>query len=150
MSYTNLIYHIIFRTRKSVDAISVEHENFLYRYIWGIVKGKGGVFYRVGGMPDHIHLCVQLPSTLAVADFMRDLKTSTSKFISTKKDLFPKFDGWGKSYCALTYSNSEKGSIVEYIKNQKVHHKTGAFPDELRSILQENGIVYSEEFFMKE
>ena len=150
MSYTNLIYHIIFRTRKSVEAIPIEHEDVLYRYIWGVVKEKGGVLYRVGGMPNHIHLCVQLPATLTVADFMRDLKTSASKFLNTKKELFSEFDGWGKSYCALSCSYSSKESVVEYIKKQKRHHLSCAFQDDLQEILKENGVDYNDDYFLKE
>ncbi len=150
MSYTNLLYHIVFRTYDSVNAISVENENLLYRYMWGVVKKKGGVLYRIGGMPDHIHLCVGLPASLAIADFMRELKTSSNKYIKSKRELFPKFSGWGKSYCALTCSYTSKETVVEYIKNQKRHHLSCAFQDELRELLAENGVDYNDDYFMKE
>lgn len=35
MSYTRLIYHVIFRTKHGVYAINEAHEALLYRYIWG-------------------------------------------------------------------------------------------------------------------
>lgn len=35
MSYTRLIYHVIFRTKQGVYAINEAHEALLYRYIWG-------------------------------------------------------------------------------------------------------------------
>ena len=40
MSYTHLLYHIVFRPKNSGPAINTEHENDLYRYIWGVVKQK--------------------------------------------------------------------------------------------------------------
>lgn len=140
MAYTNLLYHIVFRPKNSEPVISLAHEEVLYRYIWGYVTNKKGTLYRIGGMPDHIHMLVLLPPTLAISDFVHDLKISTSVFLSSKKDEFPKFKGWAKSYCALTYSKHEKDVVLNYIKNQKEHHKKVSFKDELVTLLEEMGV----------
>ena len=71
MSYTRLLYHIVFRTKHSVPAIEIAHEGELYSYIWGFIKNKDSILYRIGGMPDHIHLLIELSVKLALADFMR-------------------------------------------------------------------------------
>ena len=136
MAYTNLLYHIVFRPKNSESVIPMENEEMLYRYIWGVVKHKNGVLYRIGGMSDHVHLLVQLPATVAIADFVRDLKTSTSVFLKDNKDSFPKFEGWAKSYCALSYSTREKDMVVNYIKSQKEHHKRVSFHDEFLALLK--------------
>ena len=44
MSYTCLFYHIIFRTKYSEQTINKAHADDLYRYIWGIIKNKKGIF----------------------------------------------------------------------------------------------------------
>ena len=148
MAYTNLLYHIVFRPKNSAQVIVVDKEEMLYRYIWGFVENKKGVLYRIGGMPDHIHLLVQLPATIAVADFVRDLKTSTSVFLKDNKDSFPKFDGWAKSYCALSYSTREKDMVVNYIKSQKEHHKRVSFREEFLVLLKESGVEVDMKYFM--
>ena len=148
MSYTQLIYHIVFRTKSSVPSLVVEHEQDLYRYIWGFIKNKGCILFRIGGMPDHIHLLVQLPPTLAVSDFMRDLKTATHHYMAVHKELFPAFCGWGKSYCALSCSSKEKDRVVNYIKNQKSHHQKKTFQEEVLELLRENGMDTT--YFLKE
>ena len=51
MSYTNLLYHIIFRTKASDQSIPFANANTLYNYIWGIVRNKGCTLYRIGGCP---------------------------------------------------------------------------------------------------
>lgn len=150
MSYTKLLYHIVFRPKNSIPAITIEHEETLYRYIWGFIKNKGGVLNRIGGMPDHIHLLVQIPPTLSLSDFMRDLKTATHRYIQMQKDKFPLFDGWGKSYCALSCSALEKDRIIEYIKNQKVHHQQVGFQEELLKFLKDNGVEVDMRYFLKE
>lgn len=150
MSYLQLLYHIVFRPKASVPAIPIEHEKILYRYIWGYVKEKGGTLYRIGGMPDHIHILVSIPATLSVADFVRDMKVSSSKFIKEHRVEFPKFEGWGKSYCALTHSYLEKDKIINYISNQKEHHKRMNFHDELLSMVREYGVEVDERYFLRE
>ena len=82
MSATVIIYHIVFRPKNSRPVIDIAHEECLYRYIWRYVTEKKGFLHAVGGMPDHIHMLVELPANIAVADFVRDLKTSTSKFLT--------------------------------------------------------------------
>jgi REP element-mobilizing transposase RayT len=99
-------------------------------------------------MPDHVHILVQLPATIAVADFVRDLKTATNVYLKENRDSFPKFDGWSRSYCALTYSQNEKDTIINYIKNQKEHHKRVSFRDELLGMLRESGVEVDMKYFM--
>ena len=151
MSYTRLLFHIVFRTKHSIPAINMEHENELYRYIWGYIKNKDCILYRIGGMPDHIHMLIQIRATILLSDFMRDLKTATSKYLQEPcREAFPMFSGWGKSYCAISCSPMEKDSVVDYIKGQKVHHKKTSFQEELLKIFSENNIDDNVENFLKE
>ncbi len=52
MSYTRLLYHIVFRTKRSKNTIQEEHEKELYAYIMGITNNKKSKLYRIGGMPN--------------------------------------------------------------------------------------------------
>lgn len=147
MSYTKLLYHIVFRTKSGEWAITEAHEEKLYRYIWGYVKEKQCILYRINGMPDHIHLFVGLHSTVSVADFVKEMKNATHLFLEQNKALFPNFYAWSKGYCALTYSEKDKDKIINYIKNQKEHHKKQQFTDEMKSLFADYGIEYHEQFF---
>lgn len=147
MSYTKLLYHIIFRTKYGEPSIEIENEEHLYRYILHFIRGKKAVLYRVNGMPDHIHLLVELPSTISVADFVRELKNATHQFIDSHKYYFPRFYAWSVGYCALTYSNNEKQKIIHYIKNQKVHHQNLNFENEIKQLLIEQHIEHSPDYF---
>ena len=82
MSYTNLVYHIVFRTYRSIPAIDEEHERELYAYAHGYITRHRAKLYRIGGMPDHVHLLVSLPPDLADSEFVRGLKYATE--VSTR------------------------------------------------------------------
>ena len=94
MSYCRLFYHIVFRTKDSVYAINEENEKILYDYIWGFVKSHHSILHRINGMPDHLHLFVELHQTISVAEFVRKLKKSTHRFLDENKSLFPEFTAW--------------------------------------------------------
>ena len=88
MSYMCLFYHIIFRTKYSEQTINKAHADDLYCYIWGIIKNRKGVLYRINGIPDHLHLFVQLPTSISVADFVHDVKGNSSKWLMSNPLFF--------------------------------------------------------------
>ena len=146
MSYFRLLYHIVFRTKYRIPTIVIPYERELYNYIWGFIKNKNSKLYRVGGMPDHLHILLELSAKLALADFMRDLKVSSAKWLKTKPH-FPLFQGWGNGYAAFTYNIKEKVRIANYIMNQKTHHATLKFEDEIRDLFHENEYDGMEKYF---
>lgn len=140
MAYTYLLYHIIIRPKSSKPVIVEEHEKLLYSYIHGICKQKKCVLHRINGKSNHIHMLVEVHSTIAIADFVRDLKLATNQWMKQHRLEFPNFEAWGRSYCALTYCNRDKELVRNYIINQKEHHKSISFKDEYVSLLEEFGI----------
>lgn len=149
MSYTQTSYHIVLRTHRSVPSIAEEHERDLYSYILGFINNVGGKLYRIGGMPDHVHLFVSLPATLAMSKFVQELKISTSKWLKANP-AFPLFDGWSKEYAGFSYSMRDKDMIVGYIAKQKEHHRHRSFVEEYRTFLEENGMTIREEYFLRD
>ena len=146
MSYTYSYFHIIFHTLHNNPTISEKHEKMLYGYIWGFCKNKNVTLIRIGGMPNHIHLLVNLPSNLTLADFVRELKYSSNRWLKTNPN-FPLFEGWSEGYAGLSCGPNDIDRIVNYIKNQKQHHGKVSFGDEIRTIFDEYGIEADERFF---
>ena len=149
MSYTRFLYHIVSGTKHSENTIQQQHEKELYAYILGIINNKKCKLYRMGGIPDHIHLLVDIQPTIAVSDFMKEHKEYSSKWLATNLN-FPDFEGWAVSFAGFTYGLKEKQTIIDYIKNQKEHHKRVSFGEEYRQFLVENGIDIDERYFLKE
>ncbi len=149
MSYTTTYYHIVFRTYRSEMTIPEDHEKELYAYLYGIAKNLHCQTYRIGGMPDHIHMFVSLPPTLPLASFVQRLKTDSSKWLKANRR-FPDFRGWSHEYAGFSYSLRDKDMIVGYILRQKEHHRKVSFKEEYRSFLLKNGIVPDERYFLRD
>ena len=145
MSYTTSFYHIVLRTYRSEPTIIEEHETELYAYIYGIAKNLNCQTYRIGGMPDHVHIFVSLPSTLPLATFVQRVKTDSSKWLKANPH-FPGFQGWGHEYAGFSDSFRDKDKIVNYIKRQKEHHRGISYADEYRKFLEENIPYLNEQY----
>jgi len=147
MSYTQTSYHIVLRTHRSIPAIAEDYERDPYSYTLGFINNKGGQLYRIGGMPDHLHLFVSLPANLSMSKFVQELKIVTSKWLKANPH-FPLFDRWSKEYAGFSYNLRDKNMIVGYIAKQKEHHRQVSFAEEYRQFLIENAVDIKEEYFL--
>jgi putative transposase len=145
-SYRQLLYHLVFRTKDSLPSINQEHVTHLYSYITGIVKNKNCHLYRINGVENHLHILTDLHPSIALADFMRELKVASSVWMKNMV-YFPSFDGWAEGYGSFTCSYMDMGRLIDYIKNQQEHHRKKTFEEEYRMLLMESGITPDERYF---
>ena len=101
--------------------------------------------YRIGGVDDHVHILTGTPTTLAIADYVKEIKTSSSAWLKDQP-AFRRFEAWQDGYGAFTVSFSEKDALIEYIKGQVEHHRAESWLDEYRRLLDENGVVFDERY----
>ena len=138
MSTTKSLYHIVINTKGRLMTIPEENKRQLYAYIYGIIKNKGCTLVRMNGIPNHIHMLIDLSAEVSLSEFMRELKRSSSLWAKSHRELFPMFMGWGKEYYAFSCGADQKEPIVEYIKNQENHHHVIGFDDEMRDMTRRN------------
>lgn len=146
-SYRQIFYQIVFGTKNRENTISENHEIELHKYIWGIIKEHNCKLYRINSMPDHIHIFSDLHPSICLSDFVKNIKVASNIWMKNSGK-FPLFNGWQEAYAAFTYSVREKDMIIEYIKNQKEHHKKESFFDEYKQLLIENGISFDEKYLL--
>jgi REP element-mobilizing transposase RayT len=144
-TFTRLYYHIIFSTRHRQRLIDAELEERLHPYLGGIVRELGGVAIRVGGVADHVHLLVQFPATLALADAVRVIKANSSGWVH---ETFPhrRDFAWQTGYGGFTVSKSKLADLDVYIVNQPEHHARQSYETELLDYLKNNEVEYDERF----
>ena len=144
-TYTQILYQIVFSTKRRKPALLKENREALFKFIWGILKNKKCHLYRINGVEDHIHIVTHVHPTVAPAFLVKDIKTASSGFIKENR-LFPDFEDWQVGYGAFTYSFKEKDTLIEYVKNQEEHHKVKTYREELIELLREHGIEFDEKY----
>ena len=145
-SYRQLLYHIVFRTKDNRPSIMSDNAEKLYAYIAGIIKNKNCHLYRINGVEDHLHILTDVHPLIALADFVREIKVSTSLWMK-ECGLFPLFECWADGYGAFTCSYMDMGRLIDYIKSQKVHHEKKTFEEEYRMLLYESGVKVDERYY---
>ncbi|GAB3657743.1 hypothetical protein GCM10028791_30310 [Echinicola sediminis] len=146
-SYRQIYYHIVFGTKNRAPTIQEETEKTLFAYIWGIVKNKQCKLFQINGTSNHIHLLTDLHPSLALADFVREIKAASSKWMRESGN-FHGFTSWGEGYGAFTLSIRERNHVIQYIKRQKDHHLSETFYDEYKRLLMENGVSFDEKYML--
>lgn len=141
-SLTSLHYHLVFSTKNRSPMIAPERQADLWMYCGGIVRKLGGAPLQIGGVEDHIHLLVGIPPTIAVSDFLRELKKGSSTWMKEKVRSF----AWQTGYGAFTVSRSQIDTVSSYVQRQPEHHRKHDFMTEFRALLEAHGLEIDEKF----
>ena len=97
----------------------------------------------VGGVADHVHILCRLSRTRTLAELVREIKRTSSKWIKTKG---LRHFGWQNGYGAFSVSPSHVARVRRYIARQEEHHRKQSFQDEYRGFLDRYGIDYDERY----
>ena len=142
-TFTQLFYHLVFSTKNRELLIDPVWRPDLHAYIGGIVRNRRGELLAAGGIPDHIHLLVRLPATLALADAVRDIKSVSSLW---RHDLGDHGFAWQGGYGAFTVSKSKVPTVTSYILHQEEHHRVQSFQHEFVELLDRHEVEYEERY----
>jgi len=116
-----LYVHLIWSTWDRQAYISQGIERRLYRNIESQARKLGCTVLALNGTCDHVHLVVELPATLTVADLVKQVKGGSSHFFNHTLQPAAPFK-WQGIYGAFTISRWDLEKIILYVKRQKEHH----------------------------
>ena len=141
MSYTNLLYHVVYAAKERAPLITNTLKPRLHEYLGGIVNGLGCIPIEINGVSDHVHLLVKLRPTISVSDFLSKLKANSSGW--AKRQTKGRF-AWQARYGAFTVSESQVDNVTAYIRNQEKHHQKFSFEEEFKALLRAHQIDFDE------
>jgi putative transposase len=147
-TFSQIYIQVVFAVKGRQNCILPSFEEELYKYIAGTVSGKGQKSLAVNGMQDHIHILVGLKPSMAISDLVRDIKNNSTNFINEKNWLNKKFN-WQEGFGAFSYSESNYGKVIDYIKNQKRHHQKQNFRQEYTGFLKRFNVPYDEKYLFQ-
>ena len=144
-SYSSCLIHYVFSTKGRRALISRELCERLWPYLGGIARENGLKALAVGGMDNHVHILVSLPSTFSIARSIQLIKGGSSKCIH---ETFPIHAGfaWQGGYGAFSISVSQTTDTIAYIDSQEEHHRTRTFEEEFVAFLGRHGMEYDERY----
>ena len=139
-SHNKIWIHLIWETldhQKVLDKdVRIKVSEFLFNY----AKEKN-IFMKINFVnSDHVHTLIDLPTNITIEECIKLFKGASSHFINQERLTTNKFH-WGRGFGAFSVSESQVQNVVEYIKDQEVHHRDKSFSEEYQLFLKKYNIV---------
>lgn len=137
--------HLVFSTKNREPTITGDAANRIHSYLAGIVNDMDATPIKINGMPDHVHLLIKSSKSVSDADFMKNLKGGSSRWINAT-NLIPSRFKWQAGYGWFSVSPKDTKAVERYIENQAEHHRKITFQEEYRKFLETYEIEYDERY----
>ena len=138
-SFVVIHVHYTFSTKNREKLLTEGIRARLWPYMTAIANECGFKALAAGGVEDHAHILLSLPSTMSPARAIQLIKTGSSRWI---RSTFPKMKNfhWQEGYGAFSISKSRFNHTVYYINHQEEHHHVRTFKEEYLEFLKIHGI----------
>jgi REP element-mobilizing transposase RayT len=144
-SLAKVYVHVIFSTKNRSPVLADQWRDDLFHVLGGTANNLGCQSLVVGGVADHIHMLFQLGRTIALADAVGKIKSTSSTWVNQTRGLPAEFH-WQAGYAAFSVSQSNIEAVRDYIRRQPEHHARQSFQDELREWLRRYEIEWDERY----
>jgi REP element-mobilizing transposase RayT len=144
-TYTQIYIQYVFAVKGRENLLQKPWRDEVFKYMAGIIKGKGQKPIIVNGVENHVHVLVGLKPAMSISDLVRDIKNNSTNFINEQKYVDKRFQ-WQEGYGAFSYAHSQINDVYQYILNQEAHHAKKTFHEEYLDFLQKFEIEYDERY----
>ena len=140
-SFNSCLMHCVFSTKERRPWLTPTIRERLWPYLGGIARENDMKTLAIGGVADHVHVLLSLPTTLAVAKALQLLKGNSSKWL---RETFPELRAqgfaWQEGFGAFSIGMSGVDDTVRYIQTQEEHHCKRSFHEEFQLFLAKHGL----------
>jgi putative transposase len=123
MPYWRLFYHLVWATKERNPSITAAIEPIIERSLTSTLDAMHCIRHAIGFMPDHVHVAVSIPPSLAVSDVVARLKGASARAVNLA--LPASRFAWQGDYGALSFGERSLHDVVAYVMNQKDRHESG-------------------------
>jgi len=138
MSFVKIWIHLVFSTKNRSPWLKKELRYDVYKHIAENCKEKEIFLQAINGHTDHVHCLISLGKDQNIAKITQLIKGESSFWIN-KNALVDEQFSWQDDYFAVSVSESQVESVINYIKNQEVHHSKKSFDDEVNEFMTKYG-----------
>jgi putative transposase len=138
MSFVKIWVHLVFSTKNREPLLKKEFRYEIYKHIQENCLDKGIFLQTINGYSDHIHCLISLGKDQNIAKISQLIKGESSFWIN-QQNLIPGKFSWQDDYFAVSVSESQLPTVVNYITNQEAHHAKKSFEQEVDEFIAKYG-----------
>ena len=120
MAYWRVFYHLVWATKNREPLLTNQSEPVIQRSFQLTSDDMGLIVQAVGVMPEHVHVALSIPPSIAVAEAVKRLKGASSHAVN--RALLGNGFGWQDSYGLHSFSEKGLPRVCDYVLNQFEHH----------------------------
>jgi len=144
-SFAKVFVHLVFSTKGRRPLLDATRREPMHRMI-GTVSGRlNSPVVSVGGAEDHVHVSFSMSRMVTIAEAVRVVKSSTSKWMNESETEGERFE-WQSGYGIFSVSCSNLPEVKQYIETQEEHHRKFSFQDEFRALMKKHEYEYDERY----
>jgi len=144
-SYTSNLVHLVFSTKGRTEIIREELQPKLWAYMVGIGQNHGIELLATGGVNNHAHTLLSLPSSMALSKAVKTLKANSSRWMGEHGVRF----SWQEGFGAFSVSPTQIPQVKAYIHGQAEHHRKRTFEEEFVEMLRLAGLQYDPRYVFR-
>jgi REP element-mobilizing transposase RayT len=144
-TYSSIYFHYIFSTKNQQKSIKDDLRERLWSYMAGIARENDMNAISIGGVEDHVHLLLSLPTRLSISKAIQLIKGGSSHWIHNSFPLYKDFK-WQEGYGVFSVSLSKITELDKYIKFQREHHRIPCFREEYVAFLNKHDLKYDNRY----
>jgi REP element-mobilizing transposase RayT len=123
-TWHELLYHIVWATKYREPTITPAIERHLHALMVLQAASLGCYTYACNGVDDHVHMALNIPPQLSVSHVVGQIKGASAHQINNdERRENRKTLRWQRGFGASTYARKDLPWVINYINNQKAHHK---------------------------
>jgi putative transposase len=104
-------------------------------HLAGVCKNKKIFVHEIGGVEDHLHMLIEVLLTISFSDALKEIKTSSSRWMGREL-------AWQPGFALFGVSASNLDTVIRYIRTQEAHHKKMTFEQEFIALLKKHRVAY--------
>jgi len=137
--------HVVFSTKNRVEILTDDIKPTAFNIFKSVAGKNEASIIECNGVCDHMHILIKFKLNTNISEIIKEMKRLPSYCIN-KRSQYPYFY-WQHHYAAFSVSKSNCHKVVNYIRNQQIHHKTKSFHNELEWIAQKCNESIDQNFF---
>jgi putative transposase len=119
--YWRVYYHLVWSTYRRLPLIDDDVADLIERSIKTTCHDLKILVHAFGTMPDHVHVAVSIPPTLAVSTAVGRMKGAASHLVNQRSADGGSFT-WQTEYGLVTFGERNLPMVIAYITEQPAHH----------------------------
>jgi putative transposase len=145
-SLSAVYIHLVFSTKDRRPSLRDKPiRDALHAFFSGVSNQMECPSILVGGVEDHVHLLARFGRTVTQADWVKELKRVSNRWLKERSGDFADFE-WQGGYASFSVSQSNLEKVKIYIAEQEEHHQKIGFQDELRALLRKHEMNWDEKY----